>query len=133
MMKRFLTLAVILSVCVFAQAQTYDYLVFTTTDDEIAVLSEGAVITFTDGNLIVTNEQESQTIPLATLVKFCFSHDTTGIEAIFSTLGTGSVEVYTTAGGYVGRFVYTPGEPFPLTKGVYILKGEQGSKKLIVK
>ncbi len=132
-MKHIITLSLFILVCSFARADKYEYLVFTTTSGDMSMICDGVVITFSENELLAVNSEETLSIPLSTLSKFAFSYDTTGLESIFSDLGTGPVDIYNAAGIYMGRMSYTTGETLSLPKGIYILKGDSGSKKLIVR
>ncbi len=131
-MKKFSILLLFILVCSFARADSYEYLVFHTSSGELSITAEGARITFEDGNLIASNGSETQTMALTDVSKFCFSHDTTGIEVLSFGDGAEEVDVYSAAGIFVGRCAYDAVSSLALPKGIYILKGEQTSKKFIV-
>ncbi len=127
-----LTLLLALPFCGVA-ADEYQYLVFTTAEGDVAMTAMGTHITFADGNLIAVNGDETQTIALSSLTKFCFSNETTGIAALPAVQGTETVEVYNAAGQSLGSCILSVGASLPLAKGIYIVKGESGTKKMIVK
>ncbi len=131
-MKKVVILFLLALTTVGLHAETYKYLVFTTTEGDIAMTAVGTQITFADGNLIAANGEETQTIALSSLTKFCFSNDVTGISAV-SAQGLETVEVYSVSGQSMGRFSYTAGTALPLGKGTYVVKGENGTKKIVVK
>ncbi|MCD7714413.1 MAG: T9SS type A sorting domain-containing protein [Prevotella sp.] len=131
-MKKVVILFLLALTTVGLHAETYKYLVFTTAEGDIAMTAVGTQITFADGNLIAANGEETQTIALSSLTKFCFSNDVTGISAV-SAQGLETVEVYSVSGQSMGRFSYTAGTALPLSKGTYVVKGDNGTKKIVVK
>ncbi|MCD8306277.1 MAG: T9SS type A sorting domain-containing protein [Prevotella sp.] len=132
-MKKVAILFLLALTTVGLHAETYKYLVFTTAEGDIAMTAAGTQITFADGNLIAVNGEETQTIALSSLTKFCFSNDVTGIRAVVSAQGLETVEVYSVSGQSMGRFSYTAGTTLPLGKGTYVVKGDNGTKKIVVK
>ncbi len=129
------TLLILFAVCSIAvQAQSYEYLTFTTTSGEESLKSSGLTITFSDGSLIAANSEESKSFPLSSLTKFYFSDTAAAIESVAADIDdNGAVDVYNTSGQYVGRFSNTASAASGLCKGIYVIKGETTGKKLIVK
>ncbi len=120
-----------------ANAETYEYLVFTTAAGEVSMKAEGTKITFSDGNLIAKNAEDTQTLPLSSLSKFYFSdtasNTMTGIDEVSSAPIAEKADVYNISGQRIGSYSYTEGETLPLPEGVYIVKGTSGTKKITVK
>ena len=118
-----------------AQAYDYPYLVFQNTEGTTAVLAvEQLSITISNGQLVATNADGTQSLPLADLSKMYFTQqaDLTGI----SNAGTQEeevVEVFTTGGVKLGKYLNINEAKISLKPGLYILKSKQKSFKIVVK
>jgi hypothetical protein len=133
MKKLFVTL-LILTGALAIHAYEYPYLAFKTASGITQTVSvESLVITFSDGQLVATNNEGRQTFALNELSKMFFSekNTTTGI----STMETAdeSLEAFTIGGLFVGKFD-TPNEAKShLKSGVYVLKSKNKTRKITIK
>lgn len=116
-----------------AHAETYEYLVFTTSAGDIAMKAEGMKMTFSDGCLVAANGDETRSFALSDLSKFCFSNETTGVKTVSAGQGTEIVDVYTLSGQKLGRFPYGAGAVLPLPQGTYIVRSDGTAKTIVVK
>ncbi len=132
-MKKIPLLVLFVLACASLRAANYEYLVFTTTGGDITMKADGLKMTFSDGNLVAANNEETRTIALSSLSKFCFSDGTTGVENAPAATADEEAGVYNASGqlaGHVGNG--TTVETLQLPKGVYIVKGKTQSRKLVV-
>jgi hypothetical protein len=114
---------------------TYRYLVVKTSDGtEVSLDADNLRLTFANGQLVTNNNVGSQTFNLALLASMQFS-DTEGISGISPTLSVadGRIEVYTLSGMYVGTFDTASSLNTQLRSGVYVVKQNNKSTKIIVK
>lgn len=118
-----------------AQAYDYPYLVFQNTEGTTTVLAvEQLSITISNGQLVATNADGTQSLPLADLSKMYFTQqaDLTGISNA-STQEEEVVEVFTTGGVKLGKYLNINEAKTSLKPGLYILKSKQKSFKIVVK
>ena len=138
MKKWVLCLMAILAIGTQAADFTYKYLVVKVSDGtQTALDAEGLQLTFADGQLVATNGTGSQSFALAQLASMTFSETdgtTTGIDptAAIGTAG-GRVEVYTLSGRLVGTFDSASTLDTQLRSGVYVVKQNKKSTKIIIK
>ncbi len=115
-----------------AKAYDFTYLVFqtengTTTSVDVNDLT----ITINGTSLVVTNGSGTQTFTLSELSKMYFS-DTAGISDITNDEAE-EVEIYTPSGMSMGKFDNLLSAQNQLEKGVYIVKSNSKTSKIIVK
>lgn len=134
-MKKLLFTTLITMGTLQAQAYDYPYLVFQNTEGTTTVLAvESLSITISDGQLVATNADGTQSFALTDLSKMYFTQqaDMTGI----SNAGTQEdevVEVFTTRGVKIGKYLNINEAKTSLKPGLYILKSKQKSFKIVVK
>ena len=125
-----------LLLCMFsatgAFAQGYNYLTFTTAQGERSMISEGLVITFSNGKLIAQNALETYEFNISDLSKFFFSETATDVKQI-TPVESGEVVVYNMSGQFVGRYANASTLNQSLRKGIYVVKAKDKTQKLIVK
>ena len=132
-MKRIiLMLALVASATLSVCADNYNYLTIQKQDgSEQSFTALGLTITFSNGNLMATQNGETATLALSNLNKMFFSQEPTGIkvienEPVSNPTQEGRVCVY----DLQGRKIETGSQNLEaLPKGVYIVNG----KKVIVK
>lgn len=132
-MKKLILL--VLAMGFFASSYAYDYpwLTFQSSDGtETPVSVEGLSMSVSNGSLIATNADGSQTFELSKLSKMFFSSSTTGISQISGDT-TQQVEVYTTAGISLGKFSDASQTYSSLRPGLYIIKTDKGTFKMAKK
>lgn len=127
MMKKYI-IPVLMAVCaVGAHADSFNWLVFRTADGvEQPIGLADLVITFEDGELRATSQDESLAIPLATLKSMAFSNGESGIESVVTHLPEGRVTVFNAEGQSVGMYESATEAFARLAAGVYIIKAENG-------
>ena len=117
-----------------AQAYDYPYLVFQNTEGRTTVIAvESLSITISDGQLVATNADGTQSFALADLSKMYFTQqaDLTGISNA-STQEDEVVEVFTTGGIKLGKYLNIKEAKTSLKPGLYILKSKQKYFKIVV-
>lgn len=153
-MKRlFILMAVLSAVCVQAGAQSLDYITFRSADGtERSVSIDGLRITFADGQLSATNNEESFSTPLSALSTMFFAEAPTAIRAVATadahlSYSNGQLSVSAPQGEIVsvygadGRLVlqhvkHADGEeriPLSVLRGVYVIKMNGETTKLMVR
>lgn len=115
-----------------AMADGFPYFAFQTSSGETTTLSvTGLKITFSDGNIVATNEEGANfTTSIESLAKMYFSATATGIDAVTSTAAEG--DIYNVQGIRVGR-TDKMGEVRGLPEGVYVVKQNGKTRKVLVK
>lgn len=131
-MKKFLlTLAVLLSFAI-AQADSYSYLVFQTTDGTTtAVNVSNMSITISGTTLTATNSSSTYTFTLSNLSKMYFSNtSTTSLSQV--TEADTSGELYNLAGQNIGRFSDLQTITPSLQQGTYVVKQKGQTFKITI-
>jgi len=127
----FIMFAIMASVQVYAD--DYGYLIFQQQDGTTSsVTALGTTITFSGGNLIATQDGETTTIALASMDKMYFS-STSGIDRPTTAEADGKKQVYTTAGNYLGTFDESESLEGKLQKGLYVIKQNGETRKVVVR
>ena len=112
------------------RADEYPYMIFQTTDGTIhAMAVESLNMEINNGQLVATNNEETQTFTLADLNRMFFCDDTTGIDEVFSA-DTGEVSVFTVTGVFVGKYPNANEAVNALNGGVYLLKTKYNTIKI---
>jgi len=126
-MKKSLLTFVAIVVSLMAQAYDYPYLAFQTSDGTVSTVSvESLSITFSDGQLVATSSDGSQTFTISDLTKMYFSTEgTTAIEDIATEKADGIGDIY----DLTGRKVDTK----EMKRGIYIIKTSNGTRKVTIK
>jgi len=115
-----------------AKAYDFSYLVFQTeTGATTSVDVNDLTITINGSSLVVTNGSGTQTFTLSELSKMYFS-DTAGISDITNDEAE-EVEIYTPSGMSMGKFDNLLSAQNQLEKGVYIVKSNSKTSKIVVK
>lgn len=136
-MKRFfLTLSLMIAVALTANAGNLDYLTVQKSDGTmVSFRSSGLTITFSGGNMIVTQSGTPTTLPLSALSKMFFSdNDVSGIKA--ATQARTSVEageVFDLQGRRVATQMRLTDMQGKLPKGIYVVKNGDATVKVTVK
>ncbi len=131
-MKKIFTIALCVLAYSAAHADGLLNTAFTTTSGDIVVSSDGLTITFADGNLVATNNEETRTFSLSDVTQFYFTSAPTGITDINADQPR-QVEVFTIAGQRVGCYPSDTNLAAALSKGVYVVKNSTKTQKLIVR
>lgn len=132
-MKKKMMLLMVALGAMTAQAYDYPYLTFQKTDGTVqSVAVDDLTIAVSDGQLVATNADGSQTFTLTELSKMYFSTtDAAAIEDV--TASEAAVEVYTVQGVSKGAFSSMEAARATLQRGVYIIKQGVSTFKIAVK
>lgn len=135
-MKRLLiTLIVFAVLALSVQAGDYTYLTFRSNDGtEISFSVDHLNITFSNGQLVVVNNETNQTLCLSDLNKMYFTNSAvTNIEETMPSEDDTDVEVFTPTGVSMGIFNSLSHARQTLTMGVYIVKQSGKTYKIAIK
>lgn len=128
MKKTILTLMTVIA-AVTAQADDYDYpyLAFETTNGTVQTVSVTSLtIKISDGNLVATNGEGTQTFSLKDLSMMYFSSEgTTAIKGVETAVSLDDADIYDLQGHQVTKD--------QMRRGVYIVKSKERTYKMIVK
>lgn len=122
-----------------AYAGNYDYLIVESTDGSTkAFVSSGLSISYSQESgasgvtISVTPSGGSATTFVAADTKsMFFSSDATGLKRLNAVIGNSSIEVYNANGHSVGKFHSVSEAVEKLPKGIFVVKGNQKTIKLI--
>lgn len=134
-MNRFFFTTLMMLGFLHANAYEYPYLVFQNSEGSTKILSvESLSITISDGKLVATNVDGTQTFTLSELSKMFFSkaNDQTAINENVTT-NDEEVEVFTTGGMTMGKFASLSLAKASLKPGIYVIKNSQKTYKIAVK
>ena len=116
------------------QSYAYPYLVFQTTAGDTKTLAvESLTITISDGQLLVSTPDGSQTFSLVDLSKMYFSASNTESGVREVTTGNEQVEVFTTGGVSLGKFETADVAKASLRPGIYLFKSQSKTYKIAVR
>lgn len=133
-MKKFFACMMILTGTLTAHAYDYPYLTFQTSDGTTKSVSvESLVITFSNGQLIATTDNGSQSFSLSQLKNMFFAanKDATAIQEIDN--DSDAIEVFTLSGHSLGQFATASEARNRIKSGVYIFKSKNKSAKIAIK
>ena len=118
-----------------AHADDYPYLTFETQDGTTqSVAVSGLTLTIADGNLVAANGTQTLTLALSDLTKMYFASEATSIDELTSKLpADGVAEVFTLAGVSLGQYDSLQAVRAALQQGVYIIKVNGQTLKVMVK
>ncbi len=128
-MKKIIILALLAIFTLGTHAADYNYLKFTQSDGSTKSISASDLsITFSDGNMIATSGSSTVTIALTSLTKMEFSNSgETGIESIKTNFTIDdATEIYDMNGRRIPS-------GSALSRGVYIIKSNGKTQKIVVK
>ena len=134
-MKKFLTIMAALLVALSMQAYDYPYLSFQTSEGTVqSVAVNELIITFSNGQLVLTNTDGSQTISLSDLSYMFFSKEanTAGVTRIGDATNQ-TVEVFTVNGLALGRFESIQKAKTELKPGFYLMKSNGKTQQVVIR
>ena len=134
-MKKFLTIMAALLIAISMQAYDYPYLSFQTSEGTVQSVSVNElIITFSNGQLVLTNTDGSQTFSLSDLSYMFFSKEqnTTGVTRI-EDVSNQTVEVFTLNGLVIGRFESLQKAKAELKPGLYLIKSNGKTQKVVIR
>lgn len=130
---------ILIGACLIAlasHADTYPYLTFQKADGNLVSIGVDQLeMTFSDGNLILVNNAETeQKLTLADLASMYFTAaDVTAIDDIEAKTTDGKVEAYSLQGMRCGTYSSMTEMQESLSAGMYIVKGNGKTKKVVIK
>ena len=135
MKKKWLLLLATCFITTLAKADNYPYFTFATTDGTLySMSSEQLIITFSDGALVANNGTEKYKLSLTSLSDMYFStSNISGIESISSLTLDGAKQIYSLSGIYLGKYENLQDFISQAQTGVYIVKVNGKSYKVVVK
>lgn len=119
-----------------AHADDYAYLTFQKTDGTATSLTAaGLTMTFSGSQVTVTSGDEMATFEVSELGKMFFGNEKieTGIDLSELSGTLALVTVYTAAGVFVGTFAADVDWQSRLSSGMYIVKGKDSVRKVVVR
>ncbi len=118
-----------------AHADSYPFLTFQKSDGTtVSMESASLVMTFSDGKLIASNGTDSQELTVADLSKMYFSESgATGIQDVDVSDADGEAEVFSLQGVSYGKFSTVQSFLNTAEPGVYIVKVNGKSQKIMVR
>lgn len=132
MKKTFITMAFSVISTIAANAVSYDYLTFENLNgSQISVAVDKLKMVVKDGNLVITNATGSTIMPLTALSKMFFA-ETSGISDNIAS-DTETAKAYTLTGVCVGTFRNIETAKRALVKGIYVIKTDSKTQKVMVK
>lgn len=133
-MRNFLFAGLLLT-AMSVRASDYKSLVFQDNSGTTAIDLSSLVITVADGKLVATNASGTVTLSLSDLTKMYFSNDdaTTGIKQAETTGEASPVQAYDIAGRSMGTFDSLASAKAQLRQGVYVIKQNNKTFKIVVK
>lgn len=138
MKKMLLALSVIMGT-LYATADTYTYLAFQRGDGTIVSIGvESLGMTISDGYLYAVNDQASKSFVVADLTRMYFSAEDTGTGVPTSiddlnTADNGPAQVYTPSGAFVGTYSTLNAAKTAAKGGVYIIRQNGKTLKVIAR
>ncbi len=116
-----------------ASADEYAYLSFETSDGSLESVSiESLSMTFSDNRLIVENVDGRKEFSVADLGRMFFSATASGITDV-KAVASADRDVYTASGMFVGRYAAGTDLKSILKSGLYIIKDNSNTTKIMVK
>lgn len=133
MRKTFITILTLLGIAT-TQAEDYPYMMFQTHDGTVQTLASASLtITFSNGNMVVSNGTESKVIALTDLSKMFFTSDPASVEATQTETMNEPVEVFTMTGISMGKYESMKQAQATLERGIYVVKSKNKTLKITVK
>lgn len=117
-----------------AYADEYPYLSFETSDGSLESFSvESLSMTFSGDKLIAENKDGSRELDVADLGRMFFSSTPTGIADVSAEQASDRREVYTLSGIHVGSFDSGSDLRAALKSGMYVVKDNNNTTKIMVR
>lgn len=127
--------ALTLTLLAHAQNNDYPYLTFQTADGNVkSIAIESLRLTFSNGLLVATNGEGSQTYTLTDLSKMFFSQTPTAIaHPNMDRVDSAEAEVFTMTGVSMGTFADEQVARASLPAGLYVIRSKDRTYKMSVK
>lgn len=133
-MKQLLLTLILAAGAQMSWADTYPYLSFEQTDGTMLSLNADALTMTFDGDKLVANDgQTTTTLSVAQLSRMFFSAENTAIVDINADAADAQAEVYSAAGVFVGKFANAAEARTKMKGGVYVIKQNGKTFKMIAR
>jgi len=135
MKKWILSIMAVIAIQIQAADVVYKYLVVTSADGtQTALGSDGLKLSFADGQMTAASSTDNKSFTLTSLASMQFAEtaSTTAIDSSMTADGL-PMEAYTLSGMFVGTFHSMSALQSQLRSGVYVVKQNNKSSKIIVK
>ena len=133
-MKQLLLTLILAAGAHVSWADTYPYLSFEQTDGTMLSLNADALTMTFDGDKLVANDgQTTTTLSVAQLSRMFFSAENTAIVDINADAADAQAEVYSAAGVFVGKFANAAEARTKMKGGVYVIKQNGKTFKMIAR
>lgn len=134
LMRIFKVVFVMLLFSVCAHAQDYSYMAFQKADgSKITVGVENLNMTFADGLLHVESDSGTQDIPVSELSMMFFTNDAPTVIAETENVASHAKQVYSISGTFVGTFDTDSAVRQSCGKGVYLIKDNGKTSKVVIR
>ena len=133
-MRKVLTVIMVLVGIDTAMAYEYPFLTFQSNDGSSKTVSvESLSITVSNGQLVVTNADGTESFALTDLSKMYFSEN--GGSTVIANVDTGNdhVDVFTISGMHLGTFQTVDAAKASLKPGLYVMKSNNKTLKTTVR
>lgn len=133
-MRKVLTVIMVLVGIATAMAYEYPFLTFQSNDGSSKTVSvESLSITVSNGQLVVTNADGTESFALTDLSKMYFSEN--GGSTVIANVDTGNdhVDVFTISGMHLGTFQTVDAAKASLKPGLYVMKSNNKTLKTTVR
>lgn len=115
------------------RASDYKSLVFQGNSGTTAVDISSLVITVSEGKLVASNASGTQTFTITDLTKMYFSSDATGIGRVDNGTPASALVAYDISGRKMGSYDSIDAAKAQLKQGVYVIKQDNKTFKIVVK
>lgn len=118
-----------------ARADNYAYLTFRSADGTLlSVAAESLTVSFADGKLVATDGTTTHELTLASLSSMYFTEaDVTAIGSLPTADADGSVQAFSLSGTRLGTYASASEFSRQAAKGIYVIKGNGKTSKVIVR
>lgn len=116
-----------------AMAQSPQFVFVTGQGEHHVMESTGLVITFEEGTLVATNSSQTLTLPVSTLASMGYTDEEPKQDSINEIFAGEGCTYYSTDGVEQGKFASTDAARKALKPGVYVIKSNGASLKIMLK
>ena len=135
MKKTLIIFSVLVLQAVSVRAYDYPYLILSNVDGSIKSIGvESLTMTFENGLLMMQNEETNASFSLTELNKMFFASENTGIDMLLSSVvEDGGVEVFSLSGIKIGRYKSEKQVFMILERGIYVIKHNGQTQKIVIR
>lgn len=133
-MRKLILLLSLITCVTSVDAEEYQYLSFQESNGNVVSFGiESLTMSISDGKLLVENSGESRTFELSSLSKMFFATEASGINELETVANGGKKHVYTVSGIYVGSFDSLSDVETKFGKGMYLVKDNNNTTKIVLR